>query len=157
VNAPAQCRLDTLPADELRTALAACCSSDEWVRRMLHARPYGTDAAAVRAADAAWPALDDPDWLDAFQGGALRQLPPGDDGTTSAIVVALELFRERFGYPFVIAAAGVTGEELLMRVRIRLGLEPDAQMRASRAELRRVALARLQQLLGGDVVTPVRS
>lgn len=147
MSTSAACRLDGLGEEALREALLGCCASREWVRRMLLARPFGSDDAAMRAADAAWPALDDPDWIEAFEGAALEAAADDATGTAAAVNVALDLFRERFGYPFVIAAPGPTSEELLMRVRIRLGLEPDAQMRASRAELRRLALARLERIM----------
>jgi 2-oxo-4-hydroxy-4-carboxy-5-ureidoimidazoline decarboxylase len=147
VTTSTSCRLDALDETALREALFSCCTSAEWVRRLMASRPYGSDDAVLRAAEEAWSALQHADWLDAFEGAVVRDSPETDEGTGAAIAKAFDLFRERFGYPFVTAGPGTTGEELLMRIRIRLGLEAEAQMRASCTELRRVALSRLQQLL----------
>jgi 2-oxo-4-hydroxy-4-carboxy-5-ureidoimidazoline decarboxylase len=152
--------INAMPEDELRPELRHCCASARWVDTVAAARPFASADALLQCGDRAFEDLGDEDWLEAFADAAVRALNTGDDGTRSATRVALRLYEERFGYPFVIAEQ-LGGEELLMRVRIRLGLEPAAQMRASRWEQRRLTHTRLQRLIertgstDGGAHTPV--
>jgi 2-oxo-4-hydroxy-4-carboxy-5-ureidoimidazoline decarboxylase len=143
---PAIVALNALPEEELRQELRRCCGSARWVDRVAGARPFRSAAALLQHAASSLEELHDEDWLEAFAVGAIRELPGGDEATRDATRVALRLYEERFGYPFVMAEQ-IDGEELLMRVRIRLGLEPDAQQRASRSAQRRLTHIRLQRLL----------
>jgi len=147
---------NALPDAELHSELHHCCSSTRWIARVASARPFASSAVLLQHAGAAFEELREEDWQEAFAAIAIRELQAGDDATRSATRLALRLYEERFGYPFV-SAEQLGAEELLMRVRIRLGLEPDAQQRASRAEQRRLAHARLQRLLermGGVPTSP---
>jgi 2-oxo-4-hydroxy-4-carboxy-5-ureidoimidazoline decarboxylase len=138
--------INAMSEEELRLELRHCCASDRWVALVMGARPYASADALLQHAADALEELTDEDWLEAFAVAGIREPHSGDEATRSATRVALRLYEERFGYPFV-AAEQPGGEELLMRVRIRLGLEPDAQQRASRAHQRRLTHARLQRLI----------
>ena len=138
--------INALPEDELRSELSHCCASVRWVDAVAAARPFASADALLHYGDRVLDDLRDEDWLEAFAGAGVRELNTGDDGTRSATRIALQLYEERFGYPYVVAEQ-LGGEELLMRVRIRLGLEPAAQLRASRAEQRRLTHGRLQRLI----------
>ncbi len=62
-----------------------------------------------------------------------------------------ELYRERFGFPFIIAVRGQRDRAAILRaMRERLGNPPDAERRRALAEVARIARFRLQDLLGGD-------
>ena len=138
--------INAMSEEELRLELRHCCGSNRWVALVIGARPFASAEALLQYAADALEGLGDDDWLEAFEVAGIREPHTGDDATRSATRVALRLYEERFGYPFVVAEQ-VGGEELLMRVRIRLGLEPDAQQRASRAHQRRLTHARLQRLI----------
>jgi 2-oxo-4-hydroxy-4-carboxy-5-ureidoimidazoline decarboxylase len=101
-------------------AVALCDASDEIIRTMsddaLHAALEAVPAPAV--------------------GGA-------DEGTRAAAHAAIGMYRDRFGYPFVTGIETPTAEELLMRVRIRLGNDPAPEWRAAREHLRRHVRTRL--------------
>jgi 2-oxo-4-hydroxy-4-carboxy-5-ureidoimidazoline decarboxylase len=143
---PAIAALNAMPEEELRRELRHCCGSSRWVERIAGSRPFSSPDALLHHCATALEELRDEDWLESFAAVAIRELHGSDDATRNATRVALRLYEERFGYPFVMAEQ-VEGEELLMRVRIRLGLEPDAQQRATRAAQRRLTHARLQRLL----------
>jgi 2-oxo-4-hydroxy-4-carboxy-5-ureidoimidazoline decarboxylase len=138
--------INAMPEDEFGLELRHCCASMRWVNTVAAARPFASADALLQYGDRVLEELADEDWLEAFAGVGIREAHTGDPGTRSATRVALRLYEERFGYPFVIAEQ-LGGEELLMRVRIRLGLEPAAQLRASRAEQRRLTHVRLQRLI----------
>ena len=155
MNDAAITAFNALPDDELHNELRHCCSSTRWIERVASARPFASSDALLQQAVAVLEELHEADWQEAFAAIAQREPQTGDDATRSATRLALRLYEERFGYPFV-SAEQLGAEELLMRVRIRLGLEPDAQQRASRAEQRRLTQARLQRLLEriGGAPTP---
>jgi hypothetical protein len=144
--------------EELCRELRHCCASERWIAIVAGARPFAGVAALQERALSALEELGDDDWLEAFAGAAIREPQAGDEATRNATRLALWLYEERFGYPFVVAEQ-VGVEELLMRVRIRLGLEPGAQLRASRAHQRRLMQARLQRLIerAGSMVRGVHT
>src|SRR5436309_13413347 len=61
--------------DELNSLAAAaaigeflrCCGSGRWATAMTAARPFQTFDDVLSTADAIWTALDQPDWLEAFE------------------------------------------------------------------------------------------
>jgi OHCU decarboxylase len=62
-------RLDDLNALDASAAtrdLLRCCGSLRWAARMTGARPFGSVAAMMTAADEAFASLDRADWLEAF-------------------------------------------------------------------------------------------
>jgi 2-oxo-4-hydroxy-4-carboxy-5-ureidoimidazoline decarboxylase len=139
--------INAMSDEELHRELRHCCASTRWIVMVAAARPFASADALLEHAASALDKLGVDDWLEAFAGAAIRELPSGDEATRNATRVALRLYEERFGYPFVVAEQ-LGSEELLMRVRIRLGLEPDVQLRASRTHQRRLTHARLQRLIG---------
>lgn len=132
---------------ELRRALLDCCGSERWVRYVAERRPYADADALQAAAETAWPRLDADDWQQAIAAQPGRELPPSDDGTRTALTLALRLYEERFGYPFIAEQEHLPAEELLMRVRIRLGQEPGAEWRKTCSELTLIARRRMSRLL----------
>lgn len=109
-------------------------------------RPFADLDALLAAADAAWNELDDAGWADALVANADDVVPEGPEETRRAVMVALRLYRERFGIPFVAAVRSPAVDELLMRIRIRLGNDADAELHAAREELRRMTRRRLEAI-----------
>jgi 2-oxo-4-hydroxy-4-carboxy-5-ureidoimidazoline decarboxylase len=148
VNSSGAGMLTTLPDDMLAAALHDCCAIDRWVDEVLARRPFHDDAAVTAAADEAFAALTREDWQQGLAAaGALVVPADGEAGTRAAAELALRLYRERFGYVFVSGAPHLVADELLMRIRIRLGHDEEAELRTACAELRRRARARLARLL----------
>lgn len=136
-----------LSDDELHHALLHCCGSERWARLVAAGRPYADANAVQSAAESAWRQLETADWREAIAAQAPRELPPADAGTRAALLLALRLYGERFGYGFIAEQRDLPGEELLMRVRIRLGQEPDAELRKTCSELIIIGRRRLGRLL----------
>jgi len=57
-------------------------------------------------------------------------------------------YEERFGYAFLIRAAGRSAEEMLARLRDRLGNDDATERQNVADELRQIALLRLDNILG---------
>ena len=60
--------LNSASQDTAATYLRKCCSSEEWITRMLRQRPFRDSDALHAAADSAWIDLREQDYLEAFSG-----------------------------------------------------------------------------------------
>jgi 2-oxo-4-hydroxy-4-carboxy-5-ureidoimidazoline decarboxylase len=151
--------------DEALTAeLITCCSSREWVDRVLAQRPFADAEALLAASDAAIAALDGVALSDALAGhprigerragaeGVLSQQEQA--GVTSAAAGVLEQiakanadYEQRFGQVYLVCATGRSAEELLAICRSRLGNDPDTETAVIRVELAKITRIRLGRLL----------
>ena len=168
--APGLERLNTLPPDEAQRAFLRCCGSSRWATAMTTRRPYASCVALLEAADAAWAALDRDDHLEAFAhhpriGGAdlgskrfdaTRTWSRGEqagmdaapDDVRAAITAGNDAYFERFGYVFLICAAGTPAETMLEQLTIRLENDPDTELGIAAEEQHRIARLRLEKLVG---------
>lgn len=157
-------------ADEARTVstLAACCSSQAWVRRILEQRPFPDGAALFAASDAAIAALDEAGVADALAGHPrIGERPGGAEGDWSRqeqrgvesaaagvlgeIAAANAAYERRFGQVYLVCAAEKSAQELLAICRSRLSNDPDTEARVVRRELAEITRRRLGKLLQPQV------
>jgi 2-oxo-4-hydroxy-4-carboxy-5-ureidoimidazoline decarboxylase len=83
------------------------------------------------------------------QGGLGLDAVAGDEAARFAH--ANELYRARFGFPFIIAVRGQRDRGAILRaMEERLGNGPDEERRRALAEVGRIARFRLDDLLGDD-------
>jgi OHCU decarboxylase len=145
--------------------LLAVCHSRRWARQVAAGRPYPDLAALQRTAEEVWTGLDPGDWLEAFAahprigergGGSAdwsRQEQAGVDAagqeTQTAIARGNADYEDRFGYVFLISAAGRDAEEILANLRARLGNDPDTELRVAAGEHRRITRLRIERLMQG--------
>lgn len=146
-------------AAERRRLLLRCCGSQRWVAAMAAAAPWPDTDALLRAADEALDELDPYDWREALMAedgvAAAPEDPVADDpGTRAAADTALRLYAQRFDFPFISARQHMPPDELLMRARIRLGNDEEAEIDNATAELRRLARQRLLDLLERNGARP---
>ena len=71
------------------------------------------------------------------------------DAVRAAIAAGNRRYEDRFGHVFLISAAGRTPEEILNALRLRLGNDPDTELRVAADEHRRITRLRLAKLLAG--------
>src|SRR6266542_858295 len=133
-------RFNSLPAPEAESELLTCCSSRRWAHEIAAGRPYADRDALVAAADRASRHLDWRDITEALvahprigeraagndrEAAWSRREQSGAQGADAATRAELEeanrAYEERFGYAFLIRAAGRSAEEMLARLRDRLG------------------------------------
>lgn len=139
-------RLNRLAEPDLITELRHCCGGDHWARAFSARRPFDSSAHVLAAADAVFDAFTDEQWHDVLAATVQHGPGAGDEATCDATRVALRLYAERFGYPFVAVMSTAAADELLMRVRIRLGNDPATEWRVAQEEQRRLTRLRLQRL-----------
>jgi 2-oxo-4-hydroxy-4-carboxy-5-ureidoimidazoline decarboxylase len=152
--------LNALPAAEAEVVLRGCCGSAEWVRRMMARRPFGSEAAALDAADRIWVSLFPVDWREAFGAhprigdlnarGQAAAEQAGVQGAPEAVLDALteanRAYEERFGYIFIVCASGKSAEEMLDLCRRRLDNDPVAELAVSAEEQRKITRLRMEKL-----------
>jgi allantoicase len=153
-------------------ALASCCGAHAWVERMAAARPYIDLDELLRTAETNWRSLDRAAWIEAFTHHPRigdRPRRPGRPSashrwsadeqshareaapeTLRALAEGNRAYEERFGYVFLVRAAGRSAEEMLAILRDRLRHEPDAELRVAASEQAEITRLRLEKLLLGD-------
>ena len=161
--------LDDLSDAEAAARLRVCCGSQRWVDAMVAARPFGNARRARAEADRIWNGLERTDWLEAFdhhprigeKEAAIAQDATGaalssseQAGVTAAdatikrqLAKVNEDYERRFGYIYIVCAAGKSAEELLAIARSRLSNDPDTELRVAAEEQRKIMQLRLAELL----------
>lgn len=165
--------LNALDDDAAARELLRCCGSSRWARAMAAARPFAGAEVMSTAADTIWSSLDRADWLEAFaahpkigetsgsgapggSGGAGRsgwaqQEQAGVAGaaeqTRRRLADANRDYEARFGYMFIVCAAGKTAQEMLALLGRRLRHDADEELRIAAEEQRKITQLRLRKLL----------
>jgi len=159
-----------MDAPELRAAFADFCAAPAWIDRMTASRPFASAEAILAAADEVAKGVPDADWLEAFrhhprigerqaeriQSEAARGMSASEQGSVeraaAADVAALaegnRAYEARFGYVFIVSAAGRTVPEMLAMLKERLGHDAAAELRVAAAEQQKITRLRLARLFG---------
>jgi len=160
-------RLDEAAASDARVWLRRCCGSTRWVEGMLARRPFGSNVALLGAARVVWNALDENDWLEAFAhhpqiGDRDHAAAPADTremsqreqagvadarpGIRSALDEANREYALKFGYIFIVCAAGRSAESMLTDLRRRLQHDAATELQIAAEEQAQITALRLQAL-----------
>ena len=135
---------------------------------MLERRPFASDAALHHAADEVWAGLDRADFLEAFghhprlgedvakrrdrfaaadlSAGEQSEVAATDEATLEAVRAANAAYEDRFGFVFLLCAAGKGAHEVLAQLEVRIGNDPDVEVRIAAAEQARITHLRLAKL-----------
>jgi len=162
-------RLNFLPASEAEMELLKCCGSKNWARQVTSARPFASLAELVEASERIWWALAAGDWLEAFHSHpkigerkaaaetAVEAQQWSEDEqsgirdsaaqTMTALAELNRVYEERFGYIFIVCAAGKSSEEMLAILRQRLTNEAEKELRIAAAEQAKITQLRLRKLI----------
>lgn len=161
--------LDAMTAEEAHAALTRCCGAARWVDAMLGRRPFGSDAALMRSADAVWASMEEADILEAFAhhpriGADLAQLrerfgstaawaSSEQAGAQAASEETLQALRDgnlayeaRFGFIFIVCATGKRADEMLALLQARMDNEREAELRVAAGEQAKITKLRLAKL-----------
>jgi 2-oxo-4-hydroxy-4-carboxy-5-ureidoimidazoline decarboxylase len=148
-------------ADAERDALA-CCASTAFAKAVADGRPYPDAAALLAAVDAVFETLTWDDIAEsmnghprigdrAAQGGMSAAEQSGAAAATDEVKQGLAdgnlAYEQRFGHIFLICASGLSGQEMLTRLRARLKNDEDAERGVVRAELLKITRLRITKLL----------
>jgi 2-oxo-4-hydroxy-4-carboxy-5-ureidoimidazoline decarboxylase len=158
-------RVDRASLEEARAFLTTCCGSTRWVERMLQRRPFGSDDRLLAAARDEWFALPPGDWLEAFRHhpkigdrASLRARFPAtadlsareqggvagaSEATLDALAEGNRAYEEKFGYIFIVSAAGKTASEMLSVLQQRLPNDPQTELLIAAGEQAQITALRL--------------
>lgn len=153
-------------AERAEKELLACCASRAFARRVAAARPYADAEALAGTAARAVLELDWEDVLEALSAHPrIGERPAGDtreaawsrreqagveDELRAALAEGNRAYEDRFGHVYLICATGLTGAEMLARLRERLGHDDETERRTVREELAKITRLRIGKLLEGE-------
>lgn len=156
--------VDSLFDQDARSFFLTACGSQAWVERMTAARPFGEATAVLEAADRAFDQLASDEWLAAFAahprigdraggqtdaGEAMSQDEQGgvDRDDVEALGEINRRYEERFGFTYIVRAAGRSGREMLEMARQRLDNDPAKELEVAAGQQREITMLRLRQML----------
>jgi 2-oxo-4-hydroxy-4-carboxy-5-ureidoimidazoline decarboxylase len=154
--------LDERAAAEL---FERCCGSRRWVHQMVAARPFSSYKELLQQSEMIWKRLSAEDWKEAFSHhpkiGDLESLQKkfastaswaaheqsgvrsASDETLRRLAEGNRLYEQRFGYIFIVHAAGKSAEEMLALLEARLHHLPEEELPVAAAEQERITRLRL--------------
>jgi 2-oxo-4-hydroxy-4-carboxy-5-ureidoimidazoline decarboxylase len=161
--------LNGLSVPECLEALGRCCGSARWAALMEERRPFRDRLDLLDAAEKVWKGLEPEDWLEAFAhhprigdlDSPRTKFPDTADqaereqsGTRHAsgeilrrLAEGNNLYEIKFGYTFIVSAAGKSAEEMLALLKIRLPNDPGPELKFAAAEQLKITRLRLENLL----------
>ena len=163
---PALQRLNALSSREAQIALLACCASTVWATAVAAGRPYRNGSDLLGAAQAACRVLSDADVDEALaahprigdkaQGASAEaqwsraeqaSVADSDAGTREELRLGNLAYEDKFGWVFLIRAAGRSPAQMLAELRRRLGNDPVAERREVADQLCEITQLRVERLL----------
>jgi OHCU decarboxylase len=157
--------LNRLSSEEVQRRLYACFASRKWARRVADGWPHADLGSLLEAAEQAWSELAPPDWTEALMGhprigerggsspaeseheqGGVRKAPAE---TLARLAEANQRYEARFGFVFLVSAAGRGADEILAELRARMRNDPVTETHVAAAEHRKIARLRLAALVHG--------
>ena len=161
--------LNELPHAEAESVFRDCCGSTVWASRMAECRPFVMLENLYAAADDIWFSLSPADHLEAFaahpQIGSKNAAPSQKKqaaywsaGEQSGVSNAAEnvreqladanrLYKNKFGFIFIVYASGKTADEMLAICRARLGNSVETELKIAAQEQHKITETRLNKLL----------
>jgi 2-oxo-4-hydroxy-4-carboxy-5-ureidoimidazoline decarboxylase len=139
-----------------QAAMMSCCESRRLASLVVAGRPYATAQAFQAAISAAFNSLTWDDVLEAMAGhprigdrvtgtSATEQSGVTDD-SRAALVAGNVAYEERFGHVFLICAAGMSGDQMLIALRERLSNTPNTERTIATTHLLNITLLRARKL-----------
>lgn len=125
----------------LHLAMAQCIeeAGHEAQLRLILAHPELAGKAAVRGELTAESSAEQ-------AGAGLDNCSPEEFATLTALNQA---YREKFGFPFILAVRGYDRTGIIEQFQRRLGLAPEAEMAESLAQIYKIGRLRLDSLIQG--------
>ena len=153
---------NAVPARDAEQAVLACCASETFAKAIAAGRPYPDPAALMAAVDAAFRVLSWDDIVEAMsehprigdravRGARLLRrrhaAAAASDEVRQGLADGNVAYEQRFGHVFLICASGLSGQEMLDQLRVRLYNDEEAERTVVRAELRKITRLRMTKTL----------
>jgi OHCU decarboxylase len=155
--------INAMSKGEAELVLRTCCGSTGWAAMMAAARPFISIPAMLLTGDVIWSALGLTDWLEAFAAHPRIGERPAPASPTAAWSseeqsgVAADSrarfeqlnrdYEARFGFVFIVRAAGRSAAEIAAILERRMRNNPDDELHEAAEEQRQITRLRLTRLL----------
>ena len=161
--------LNNANAEQATHSFMQCCTSSAWVSAMVAARPYTDERSLNEHADAAWQALGEIDYLEAFEGhpqignvdtlrakyANTKELASGEQSSVNeaseqvlqALAQGNADYLEKFGFIFIVCATGKSATQMLALLEARLPNDKATELANAAEEQRKIFHLRLEKLL----------
>jgi OHCU decarboxylase len=161
--------LNELSRAKAEAAFLDCCGSTEWARRMAEDRPFVMIEQLFGAACRVWLSLSTADHLEAFAAhpkigstnaadAQKKTAAAWSRDEQSAVTKSTKkllgqladcnrLYEQRFGFIFIVFAAGKTADEMLAVCKARLGNSVETELQIAAEEQQKITELRLTKLL----------
>lgn len=163
---------NSLDAPAAISCIEGCCASQSWAAGLVFKRPYQTADELNLASAQVWRALQEDDYLEAFDGhpkigdpDSLKQRYAGThamasneqsgvNGAPENIIQELASlnheYEEKFGFIFIVCASGKTAEQMLELIQIRLLNSRAIELSNAADEQLKITTIRLAALFGSQ-------
>jgi OHCU decarboxylase len=160
--------LNALPQSEAEELFSSVCGASSWIIEMARGRPYDSVDQLLAKADEAWASTGPDDWYEAFshhprigegesaagQNARAKGWSEKEQalirGASSNVFDQMSLvnraYEEKFGFIYIVSAAGKSGDELLELARERLRNDTDTELRIAAGEQAKIMRLRLEKL-----------
>ena len=161
--------LNALTPSEANEQFKLCCGASNWVEKMNQNRPFQDKNEVHQKAKSIWFSLSSDDWLEAFTHhpkigdiDSLRKkfhntksiskneqsgLNDAEKSILKDLAESNQLYEDRFGFIFIVCAAGKSADEMLALIKIRLKNNMDTEMLNAANEQNKITQLRLKKLL----------
>jgi 2-oxo-4-hydroxy-4-carboxy-5-ureidoimidazoline decarboxylase len=161
--------LNALTPSEANEQFKLCCGASNWVEKMNQNRPFQDGNEVYKKAASIWFSLSSNDWLEAFTHhpkigdfDSLRKkfhntksiskneqsgLNDAEKSILKDLAESNQLYEDRFGFIFIVCAAGKSADEMLALIKIRLKNNMDTEMLNAANEQNKITQLRLKKLL----------
>ncbi len=160
-------RLNAMDEAAAVAELGSICGSTTWARSVAARRPFTDVVELEAAAEAAWDALEEADWLEAieahprigeskppsgreasgFSSGEQSRAVASEAPVKERLVEAQREYERRFGFGYLVCASGREAEEILADCRSRLENDPGTELERAAEEERKIGRIRVSKWL----------
>ncbi len=154
-------------ADAYATLLQ-CCAATRWVDAVLDLRPYSSVEGLLQAAKNCWSSMEEPDYLEAFDGhpkigdpaslkakyAATHTMASNEQASVQQanekIIMDLascnQAYEDKFGFIFIICATGKSADEMLSSIKARLVSNREKELQLAAMEQGKITSLRIDKL-----------
>jgi 2-oxo-4-hydroxy-4-carboxy-5-ureidoimidazoline decarboxylase len=158
---------DHLDPKAKETLLLQCCGSTAWARKMLAMPPAEDLIDLFEDAEEKWYACTEGEWKEAFArhpkigdleglknkfsgdrfaGNEQASAANAPEKTLQALAEGNLAYEKKFGYIFIVCASGLSADEMLHRLQMRLSNDPAEEIRIAMEEQNKITRLRLEKL-----------
>ena len=154
--------------EKKRKILGQCCGSSAWVEKMLTIPPAEDLIDLFEDAEEKWYECKEEDWREAFShhpkigdlnstkekfastadfaAGEQSSVGDASEKVLQLLAEANAAYEKKFGYIFIVSAAGKSAEEMLGMLTARFNNKPEEEIKIAMEEQNKITRLRLEKI-----------